>query len=282
MAQDLSKIKTRINSVSGALKVTKAMKLVSSIKVQKWKKVMLLNRDYVKCLEDISNIVFTHAKKIDSILLHENEKAEKNLWIVITSSLGLCGSYNQNIFKFTSELINSSDDLIVIGEKGRTYYAKNGFHVLEEYGKNASFNDEELIKDLSQFVLQEFNRGTYRSVHLIYTVFKNSLTFIPTDYRLLPFGNDISNHSSYAFGPIMEPSSVKIVDKLFPLYFKSTLYSKMLEAEVSEHASRSNAMDSATNNAEELLETLQLDFNKARQASITEEIIEIVGASRGK
>lgn len=280
MAIELSKIKKRINSVSSALKVTKAMKLVSSIKVQKWKKQMLSNRDYVNCLEDISNIVFTHAKKIDSSFLKENE-TDRRLFIVVTSSLGLCAAYNQNIFKYCDKLITKNDDLIIFGSKGLKYFKKNKYNCLDFETESKEKDDDKIIKELTNFIIDEFKKDKYKNVNLIYTHFKNSLSFIPTTFKILPFEN-ISKNSKNEYPPLMEPSSKEIVDKLFPLYFKSTLYSKLLEAEVSEHASRSNAMDNATNNATELLEMLQLEFNKARQTSITEEIIEIVSGSQNK
>ena len=127
------------------------------------------------------------------------------------------------------------------------------------------------------FISNEYLKGTYKEIHLIYTAYKNSLTFHPVDYTVLPL--KIENTVKEAYPPIMEPNQEAVLNALVPIYLKNSVYAKFLESEVCEQAARSNAMENATKNAEELLENLQIEFNKARQGAITQEITEIVGAS---
>ena len=135
-----------------------------------------------------------------------------------------------------------------------------------------------MINSIVDYIKNEYLKGTYQEVHLIYTSYKNSLVFHPVDYQVLPLKMKIDKKESYP--PIMEPNQEALIDVLIPLYLKNSVYAKFLESEVCEQASRSNAMENATKNAEELLESLQIEFNKARQAAITQEITEIVGASQ--
>ena len=121
-----------------------------------------------------------------------------------------------------------------------------------------------------------YKKGIYKEVHIIYTMYKNSLTFIPTDEKILPLG---SIESSDGYLPIFEPSPNELANILIPLFVQTTIYQKLLESEVSEHASRSNAMNAATDNAKEILDKLKIEFNKARQAAITSEITEIVSGA---
>ena len=127
------------------------------------------------------------------------------------------------------------------------------------------------------YLSNEYLKGTYKAIHLIYTAYKNSLVFHPCDYMVLPLKREGKAVTGYP--PIMEPNQDAVINSLVPIYLKNSVYAKFLESEVCEQAARSNAMENATKNAEELLESLQIEFNKARQGAITQEITEIVGAS---
>ena len=134
------------------------------------------------------------------------------------------------------------------------------------------------IDKVANFITESFLSGEYRQIHLIYSSYRNSLVFIPKDYQVLPMKKEDGDHS-LEFAPILEPDKESLADSIIPLYLKTSVFSKLLESEVCEQAARCNAMESATDNANEILEALNIEFNKARQAAITQEITEIVGAA---
>ncbi|MDY4848800.1 MAG: ATP synthase F1 subunit gamma [Bacilli bacterium] len=277
MASNLTKVKARINSVKGAYKVTSAMKLVSSVKLNRWKTSMLANREYANAIDDICREVFTYVKKVKSPFSQINDKATKNLYIVLSSTLGLCGAYNNNIFKLADAKIQKEDDAIILGGKGISHFQNGTFHTLSGFEEANNLQDSSLINTITNLITNEYLKGTYREIHLIYSYYRNSLVFIPTDLMILPLKQEQNN--DVGFGPILEPNEQKLMDQLVPIYLKTIIQSKFLESEVCEQAARSNAMDNATNNAKELLDNLQIEFNKARQAAITQEITEIVSAA---
>lgn len=280
MSIALTKIKSRIRSIDGAYKVTKAMKLVSTVKLQKWKGKMNESSIYTAKLKDISDDILRCSEKIDSPFVKMNENIDKDLYIVITSSLGLCGSYNVNIFHFLDEIKKDSDEIIILGSKGLAHYEPILNNINTDFKDYSSIKDEKVIKNLLRYSLSGYENKKYRSVHLIYTHYKNSITFEVKDFRLLPLTKE-ENKKNIGYDPIFEPSKKELVEKIIPLVIENELFSKLLESEVSEQGSRCNAMDNATNNAEELLSELQIEFNKARQGAITQEIVEIVAASKG-
>ena len=279
MGQNITKIKSRIHSVTGAYKVTSAMKLVSSVKLQANRNKMLSYREFSLSLEEACKEIFRNIGKIDSPLLKENVNATKNLYVIVSSSLGLCGAYNTNIFKLSDANIKKEDDAIILGNKGILRYENDSFTKLDNFSAYKSIKDEKLIKELTDYLIAKFISGEYKNIFMIYSSYKNPIVFIPKLFRVLPL-NDVSNDDMLkGYGPILEASPKVLFEKASNLYIRTSVYAKLLESEVCEHASRSNAMENATDNAEELLDNLRIEFNKARQASITQEIIEIVGAA---
>lgn len=276
MSQQVTKIKSRIKSVSSTLKVTSAMKLVSTVKLKRWKGKMLANREYSSEIDEITNLVLSNAKKINTPFTRVNENAKKNLYIIVSSTLGLCGAYNVNIFKLADVTLEKEDDAIILGGKGISHFKDGEFTKIEDFNSYSSVSDEAIIREITNYVVNEFMKGTYKEIRLIYSEYKNSLVFTPKNYKILPL---VSEDKELPFAPIMEPTPEKLVNELIPLYLKTSIYSKLLESEVCEQAARCNAMENATDNANELLNNLEIEFNKARQASITQEIIEIVGAA---
>ncbi len=277
MSQEVTKIKKRISSVSGALKVTSAMKLVSTVKLQKWKNKMMSNRDYAKELEDTTNLVLSFAKKATTPFNVANDNTDKNLYIVVSSTLGLCGSYNNNIFKLADVTLKEKDDAIILGNKGLIHYEHGEFTKIEGFSEYGSIQNSSLINTLISLITSEYIKGTYHEIHLIYSEYKNSLVFIPRNFKILPLLKVETDPLN--LGPILEPDEKSLVEEIVPIYIKTVVYSKLLESEVCEQAARCNAMDNATNNAKDLLEQLKIEFNKARQSAITQEITEIVSAA---
>lgn len=278
MAQNVTRIKGRIKSVTGAYKVTSAMKLVSTVKLKQWKNKMIANKDYNEQLKEVVDLLLLFSKKSKSPFMKINSSSDKKLFIIISSSLGLCGSYNNNIFKVSDASVSSQDEAIILGQKGLVHYASGEFKVVDGFEENSSILDRNLVDQISKFIFDEYLKGTYSEIHIIYSEYKNSLVFLAKDYRLLPFTHQEEETMEYS--PIMEPSKDQLIKELIPFYLKTNVYAKFLESAVCEHAARSNAMENATNNAKELLDDLKIEFNKARQGAITQEIIEIVSAAR--
>ena len=277
MAQEVTRIKKRIKSVTGSYKITSAMKLVSTVKLKKWKNKMLATKDYALRIDEIARKVFSSVEESNNPYFTLNLKANKNLYIVLSSSLGLCGAYNNNLFRLADSHIKENDEAIILGKKAISHYKDGKFTKIEDFKEYSSIRDEAIIKQIVDFISKEYLKGTYREIHLIYTAYKNSLVFHPMDYQVLPLQGEKKTNEAYP--PIMEPNQEAVLNALVPIYLKNSVYAKFLESEVCEQAARSNAMENATKNAEELLDNLQIEFNKARQGAITQEITEIVGAS---
>ena len=278
MAQNINKIKARMSSITGAYKVTSAMKLVSSVKLKTWRYRMLANKEYTEAINEASGQVFKYIDNVSSPLLEVNEEASKNLYVIVSSSLGLCGSYNTNIYKLADQNVNPNDEAIVLGKKGFVHYKDGKFKILDTFQDYANARDRGAIRRIVNYLVEEYKKGEYRQIHLIYTSYKNPITFIPMDVTFLPLSlNRQDNYVGYP--PLLEPTKQKLFDTLTPFYLENRFYSYLLESEVCEQAARSNAMENATKNAEELLDQLQIEFAKARQGAITQELIEIVGAA---
>lgn len=276
MAQEVARIKKRIKAIKGSYKITSAMKLVSFVKLKRWKSKMLANKEYAYQIDEIASLIFSNINDKNAQFFKEN-KAEKNLYIVLSSSLGLCGAYNSNIFRLADISLKSEDDAIILGNKAISHYQSGQFNKIETFKEYSSAQDEQMIKKITDYVYTAYKNEKYCEIHLIYTAYKNSLVFHPVDYMVLPLKKEETKQLNYP--PIMEPNPEALIQTLIPLYLKNTIYAKFLESEVCEQAARSNAMENATKNAEELLNDLQIEFNKARQGAITQEITEIVGAS---
>ena len=277
MAQQVARIKKRIKSVSSSYKITSAMKLVSTVKLKKWKSKMLANKEYALRIDEIARLVFSSVEESKSPYF-VNNKSDKNLYIVLSSSLGLCGAYNSNIFRLADAHIKERDDAIILGNKAISHYQNGVFTRIEDFKEYRNVSNVTIINNIVEYIESEYLKGTYQEIHLIYTSYKNSLVFHPVDYQILPL--QIEENKQEGYPPIMEPNQEALIDVLVPIYLKNSVYAKFLESEVCEQAARSNAMENATKNAEELLNNLQIEFNKARQAAITQEITEIVGASQ--
>ena len=270
MGNGLQATKRRMRSIESTKKITRAMELVATVKLKTWKDLMEENLMY-------TSYMFSRVDSIDSPYLKENE-AQKDLYILVTSTLGLCAGYNYNMLKFADQRIKENDDIIVIGQKGYYHYRHQKDHLITDFLDAGAHLEERAIHQLSTLIESEFLKGKYRKVTLLYTHYVNSLTFVPEEITLFPLHMKKEGNEEYK-DILMEPSPKEILLSLIPLYVRSVLHGKLLEALVSEQASRRTAMENATDNADEIYQKLQLDYNKERQASITQEITEVVGGS---
>lgn len=283
MSQSLNKVKKRIVTVEATKKLTSAMKLVSSVKFSKLSKEIMIHQDYYHYLKDLASTCFSAAKvnSLDVPYIKKNEGSQKRLIVVVSSSMGMCGAYNINIKKLLESEYKKGDELLIIG--------KNLIQDLE--GDNIKINDSfaDILDDLtisnlrilSHFLIEKFEEKEYREILLLYTKYQNPISFVPKKSSILPVEFNFDKKSGLNNGDF-EPGLVSFTHEFTRLYIVTDLYFKIFESYLSEVASRRNAMDNADKNAKDLIEKLTLEFNKARQASITQEITEVVNGSANK
>lgn len=276
MSNNTQAIKRRIKSVESTKKITKAMELVASSKLRKTRKQLNeLKPYYTEVQNTVASILKSNEGKLNNIYLNNN--IDKEAYIIITSSLGLCGSYNANINKLISNTINNDDLIYIIGSKGASYL--NSLNI--SYNSNYldlcnTLEFKEVIKLVSE-LNSLYKQERITSIKIIYTSFINNLKFIPKVITLLPINiddfKDIEVTNKYT---IFEPNSNEVLNNLIPIYLQSVIYGYLVESVTSENASRRTSMENASDNAEELIDELVLKYNQARQTNITNEISEII------
>ena len=279
MAQALNKTKRRIASVKSTKKITEAMELVATVKLKKFKNTMEANQYYVKEIEEIISHLFSVIQNEENPYI-KSGKGDKNLVVVINSNLGLCASYNSNIYSFVfHNLDKTKDTILTIGVKGELNYKKEGFEIDNSYVPlNEKLEYSDVVK-LGRFLHSEFINGKYNSIKLVYTKYINSIRFEPRLVNLFPIIEE-DKASSVGYEPIYDPDVKTLIEELVPIWLTSSLYQKLIESTVSEQASRRTAMENANDNADELIDKLTIEFNKARQAAITQEILEVVAGAK--
>lgn len=283
MAQGLNKVKRRIATVNSTRKVTNAMKLISSVKFRQAQAGYLTRKKYCDELQSVVDSAFTVASLTSkSCFLHEFEDQEKVLYVVISSSLGLCGSYNYNIFRYLSSVYKKGDEIVPIGSK--IFKFVNDDPDIVHYDDYVQILENITMGNariLSRDLIRKYRVGDYKKVVLIYTRYINQIATKVEELTLLPVPYNFVEHDAN-FPPDLETTIDDITLKLTRKYLANLLFIKLSESYLSEHSSRRNAMDNADKNAEELSEKLTIEYNKARQAAITQEITEVVAGSTSK
>ncbi|BBF44744.1 ATP synthase gamma chain [Lachnospiraceae bacterium KM106-2] len=281
-------IKRRKESIQSTGQITKAMKLVSTVKLQKSKSRAEQSKPYFDHMYHTVNSMLKKAGDISHPYLQPGESTKKAV-IVITSNRGLAGGYNSNVIKLITdgELNKDEIELYTVGRKGRDTLVRRGYEVKKDYSEvinNPLYSDAATI---GTDVLESFANGEVGEIYLAYTVFKNTVSQEATLIKLLPVDQNSSDEEEAPQNSIdaltlmnFEPEAEEALNMIIPKYLKSLIYGALVESLASENGARMQAMDSATNNAEEMINHLSLSYNRARQASITQELTEIVaGAS---
>jgi F-type H+-transporting ATPase subunit gamma len=290
MSGQLKEVRNRIKSTQSNLQITKAMKMVSAAKLRRAQDAILLMRPYaLKLQEMLQNIVSNSEGSID-LALAAQRPVEKVLLIVITSDRGLCGAYNSNLIKLTKLVIREKYEeqfakghveILPIGKKGYEHFLKNGYKLNDTFWQLFAHLDFEHVKQAAAFAMEGFIAGNYDAVEIIYSEFKNAATQRYVAEQFLPVGRiestDQQNASRADF--IFEPEKQALIAELMPKILNTQLYKSMLDANASEHGARMTAMDKATENANELLRSYKISYNRARQAAITTELTEIVSGA---
>ena len=280
MAANLNKTKRRISSVNSTKKITKAMELVATVKLKRFKDIMLSNALYSDEIASLMTTLFDKLGEEESQVYLSEKDAPKELVIIINSNLGLCAGYNNDVYRFVEENISKEKSVVIlIGIKGDNYYSKNGYEVDSSYVTlNEHIVYEDIVK-LSRLIHHQFLEGKYKSIKMVYTKYVNSIKFDPTLITIFPLSRS-EGVNQYDYPPIFDPNVKTLIEELVPIYSASILYQKIIESQVSEQASRRTAMENATDNADELINQLILEYNKARQAAITQEITEVVAGQQ--
>ena len=275
-------IQRRKSSITSTSQITKAMKLVSTVKLQKTKEKAENSRPYFQYMYNTVTSMLARSGNIDHPYLKPGA-SEKKAVIVITSNRGLAGGYNSNVTKLitASDLKKEDVLLYVIGRKGRETLERQGYQVSQDYSDviNAPlFSD---AKEIGQKVLEDFTKDRVGEIYLAYTSFKNTVVHEPKLIKLLPveFSEQELTQEEARTPMNYEPSEEEVLNIIIPKYLTSLLYGALVEAPASENGARMQAMDSATSNAEEMIDKLALQYNRARQGSITQELTEIIAGA---
>ncbi len=288
MSGQLKEVRLRIQSVTSTQQITKAMKMVSAAKLRRAQDAILQMRPYAQKLQEmLSNIVSSLTGEMDLPLAVERAP-EKVLIIPITSDRGTCGAYNSNIIKaaksriaekYSSQQALGQVTILPIGKKGYEYFQRYGFRQEEQFWNLFSDLSFENIRRVAEYAQQAFLNGTYDRVELVYSQFRNAATqvFVSEPYLPIPKVENKDGDKQTDF--IFEPSKEVLIEELMPKILNTQIYKAILDANASEHGARMTAMDKATENANELLRSLKISYNRARQAAITTELTEIVSGA---
>lgn len=279
-------IKRRRGSIQSTQQITKAMKLVSTVKLQKARSRAENSKPYFNCMYKTMGSMFSKAGHIEHPYLNAGSTG-KTAIIVVTSNRGLAGGYNSNVVKLITGGDFKKEDIRIyaIGNKGLDLLKHRGYEVVADYSDvidEPVYDDAKVITDR---LLEDFEKGEIGEIYLAYTFFKNTVSHIPTLMKILPMEaieeeqqeteDDLDKITPMNF----EPNEEDAITLLIPKYINSILYGAFMEAVASENGARMQAMDSATSNAEEMIDDLELKYNRARQGAITQELTEIIAGA---
>jgi F-type H+-transporting ATPase subunit gamma len=279
---NLKEIRNRISSVSSTMQITSAMKMVSAAKLKKAQDAITAMRPYANKLTELLQSLSATLDADSGSKFAEQRAVNKVLVVAITSNRGLCGAFNTNVLKEVTRLTeetyaNQEVSYLAIGKKANDALAKTGKVVAN---KSEVFDDLTFdnVAEIAQLLMDKFNAGEFDKIELVYNKFKNAATQIIMTEQFLPIV-PVEGDANVNLDYIFEPSKIEIVETLIPKSLKTQLYKGIRDSFASEHGARMTAMHKATDNATELRDQLKLTYNKARQAAITNEILEIVGGA---
>ena len=277
-------IKRRKGSIQSTQQITKAMKLVSTVKLQRSKQHAMNSKDYFSYMYRTVQSMLAKAGNIDHPYV-QPAKSSKKAVIMITGNRGLAGGYNSNVVKLITKGDFNKEDLIIytVGKKGREAMSRYGYTLTDDF---SDMIDDPVYVDamrLCSIVLNSFRNGEIGEIYLVYTRFKNTVVHEPILMKLLPVEQselEAEKSSSDNIPMNFEPKEEEALEMIIPKYITSLIYGGMVESVASENGARMQAMDSATSNAEDMIGNLTLQYNRARQGSITQELTEIIAGAQ--
>jgi F-type H+-transporting ATPase subunit gamma len=275
-------IRRRIRSVNSIQQITRAMQMVAVSRLRRAGERLRSARPYAEKIQELMETLAPSLPRIEHPLLAKREPRRIAV-VLITSDKGLCGGFNTNIIQYANEFIEACSEkeikLFLIGKKGHDFFSRRSYSIeyyLPQVSREISPQE---VKEISDSFVGGFVEGLYDEVHLFYTQFRTVMNTVPTHTKLLPIESPETETQQGTTEPIYEPSAEEIMNELLPRYIEAQVYKGLVESATSEQGSRMVAMKNATDNAEEMIKTLTLSYNKARQASITKEILEVTTAS---
>ena len=285
----LREIKSRIKSIEDTRTITSAMYMISSTKMKKAKQTLEATEPYFYTLKSTIDRILRHIPDMEHIYFEKPEiKRTKIGLLVITDDKGLAGSYNHNILKMAQRFLDDAEnqvDLFVVGELGRQYFVSKGVHIEENFQytvQNPTFNRARWI---SETILDKYRTGEISEVHVIYTRMESSMQSVAEDKMLLPIRRPLEETvpaDVYQEDFLLLPSAKEAIDTIIPNYITGFIYGALVQAYCTAHNARMMAMESATNNADDLLRDLKIMYNRARQAEITQEITEVCSGAKAQ
>lgn len=283
-SSNMQDIKRRMRSVNSTEHITNAMKLVSAAKLRKAKATFEKTIKYFHYITEAIENIFNNVSDIPEMYLKGSREIKNTCYIIVTSNRGLCGSFNSNVIKLAEEVLAKDEGnpiVVAIGTKGKEYFEKRGYKIYSEYAappENISFLE---TRQISKPILDMYTAGEIDEIVLIYTSYASSLEQDAKSVTLLPFDPEVDPdmYDSFDREVEYEPSVEEVFNYLIPKYVEIMIYGAVISSATCEHAARRMAMENATDNAREMLGELSLFYNRARQAAITNEIIEVVSGS---
>jgi F-type H+-transporting ATPase subunit gamma len=288
MPGNLKEVRTRIVSVKSTMQITKAMKMVSAAKLRRATERIIQIRPYSNQLNDILSNIVSNLQGDVNLSLAEEREVKKVLIVLVSGEKGLCGAFNSNVVKLTRTLINEqyaelaskgAVEIMFLGKKGldgfkATRYQLNTGHI-------GILNRLEFanVAEIAQSVMDRFTAKEFDRVDVVYNMFKNAASQLPTVEQYLPVKTQVKEGNEKMADYIFEPDKEQLLMELVPKILKTQFFRFLLDSNASEHGARMTAMDKATENANELLKGLSITYNRARQAAITTELSEIVSGA---
>jgi F-type H+-transporting ATPase subunit gamma len=279
----LKAIRKRIGSIRNTQQITKAMKMVSAAKLRRAQEAAIMARPYAEKMTDLlRNLSGRVSREAHPLLKVREEK--RILLLLVTSDRGLCGGYNANLIRAAEAFMRKQEtgqaiQLVLIGRKGADYFRRRKADISDRYVNILATPPEELAAEIAEKIIGRFIRGETGAVYIVYSRFRSALSQVPTLEKLLPVALSEEERSEELTEYLYEPGVEALLSSLLPKITEVGIQRALLEATASEHGARMTAMDSATSNASKMMGTLTLQMNRARQASITRELMEIVGTA---
>lgn len=278
-------IQLRIRSISGTQQITRAMKLVSTAKLQKIRGIAEEGRPYFSMVyQTVCSILQASTEDVGALAGFSSPADAENkpaAYILITSDRGLAGGYNANICRLLESEIAEKDQalIITIGKRGREYFERRGYTVDAHYENDGEAPQMSQINRISRYVMGLYTEGKVSGVRIAYTAFENTLSQVPQLIQLFPLKREDFEAGEELISMNYEPGAEEVMKRIMPLYISGILHGAMAEAAASEQGARMTAMDSATDNASDMIDHLTLQYNRARQGHITQELTEIINGA---
>jgi F-type H+-transporting ATPase subunit gamma len=288
---NLRDVHLRMRAIRQTLQVTRAMNLISTAKLRKGRRVLEDTEPYFNRVQKSMFDILSGAGRVRSVFFREADSAKfsRTAIIVVTSDKGLAGGYNANVFRQVNDLCGRVKNplLILIGAIGYRYFIHSPHIILENFSFHSQLPTVEHAGEIAEYIVSQYLWGMFDEVHIVYTHMYSTIRLLPTERQILPLNTEkIQSELSKTGGDRRVelkfeflPSGEEVFDALVPLYVKGVIYGSMIEAYASEQSARMAAMDEASKSAEDMLAALQISYNRARQAGITQEVSEIVGGS---